>query len=217
MKIHHIEVKKTARYATWGEPNPQTKQLWFACHGYGQLAPYFIKKFDMLDPQENFVVAPEALSRFYQGGFTGRVGATWMTKEDRENEIKDYLAYLQSLYTSIIREIPVDIDQLKINLLGFSQGTATISRWAFTGQIPFQRLIIWAGGIAHDVDYARAPEILENRVVYFVYGTQDELIQQDQFQKQLEQIENNKIPAQVITFEGKHELNREIIQNLAKS
>ena len=36
-------------------------------------------------------MAPEGLSRFYLEGFSGKVGATWMTREDRLNDIDNYL------------------------------------------------------------------------------------------------------------------------------
>ncbi|MEZ4763957.1 MAG: hypothetical protein R3C26_12480 [Calditrichia bacterium] len=41
------------------------------------------------------------MSRFYLQSTNGRIGATWMTREDRENEIADYLAYLNNLSEAI--------------------------------------------------------------------------------------------------------------------
>ena len=38
----HIKVERTARYFTLGELNEHTEQIWFVCHGYGQLAEYFM-------------------------------------------------------------------------------------------------------------------------------------------------------------------------------
>ena len=34
----HLTVPRTARYWTLGEPGPGLRQVWIACHGYGQLA-----------------------------------------------------------------------------------------------------------------------------------------------------------------------------------
>ena len=48
VQSHHIEITKTARYFTYGQLNPDTRNVWFVCHGYGQLAEYFIKKFEVL-------------------------------------------------------------------------------------------------------------------------------------------------------------------------
>ena len=66
MEKHHLKVSRTARYFTLGELNEQTKNVWFVCHGYGQLAEYFIRNFEAINDGENLIVAPEALSRFYR-------------------------------------------------------------------------------------------------------------------------------------------------------
>ncbi len=214
MPIHHLEVTKTARYCTYGEASEDTQNLWLVCHGYGQLAEYFIKKFEGLDPQTNLVVAPEALSHFYHGQFTGKVGATWMTKHDRVHEIRDYLGYLNKVYATVIKPPQLLPSQLRIIILGFSQGTATVSRWVCDGHVKFDDLVIWAGGLAHDLDFEAVPEILKNKKVHFVYGKQDELIKEEHFQEQLQKIHELGIQPNIIPFEGKHELNAEIIKQI---
>ncbi|MEL6276926.1 MAG: phospholipase, partial [Bacteroidota bacterium] len=80
---HRLPVQRTAHFYTLGEPSANVKRMWFACHGYGQLASTFIRKFDQLAGAEDYVVAPEGLSRFYWQGFTGKVVASWMTSADR--------------------------------------------------------------------------------------------------------------------------------------
>ena len=115
----------SARYSKLGNITSQTKTVWFVLHGYGQLAPYFIRKFQLLNEIGHCIIAPEGLNRFYKHGFRGRVGASWMTKEDRVRDIENYLSYLNSVYSL---EIPTE-PPFQINLLGFSQGAATASRW----------------------------------------------------------------------------------------
>ena len=88
---HYIKTQKTARYFVLGNPGAQTKVIWFVLHGYGQLAERFISKFQSLVDDYTVVVAPEALHRFYATGNSGRIGASGMTKEDRENDILDYV------------------------------------------------------------------------------------------------------------------------------
>ena len=89
MQEHHLAVAKTARYYSLGEPGPATRQLWFVCHGYGQLAGRFLRHFEPLDDGSRVIVAPEGLSRFYlsESPAERRVGASWMTREDRLVEI----------------------------------------------------------------------------------------------------------------------------------
>jgi predicted esterase len=126
---HHFTVARTARYEQLGEPSAATHQLWLVAHGYGQLAEYFIRHFKSVhaaDPEGTVVVAPEALSRFYLAGNEGRVGASWMTTADRQAEIADQSAYLNALLAQLLAACPPDV---RVTVLGFSQGTATVSRW----------------------------------------------------------------------------------------
>lgn len=210
---HILKVQKTATYATWGELSPNTQNIWVVTHGYGQLSEYFIKHFHILDPKESFVIAPEALSHFYLDGFSGRVGATWMTKYMRETAIEDYVNYIQAVFETATQG--VGFSKIKLNLLGFSQGTATICRWAFQKNINFDKLILWAGSFPHDINFEKSAKTLQNKAFYFVYGKQDELVKQADFEKHLEHLENYHITPEIITFEGKHMLNQEIISKIA--
>ena len=109
---HHLAVERTARYFTDREPSRNIRDVWFVCHGYGQLASDFIREFECIGSTSRLIVAPEALSRFYiadKGGFHGpdaKIGATWMTREDREVEIADYIGYLDRLYDAIFEVVP---------------------------------------------------------------------------------------------------------------
>ena len=102
MQEHTLTVDFKARYYTLGQLNKDTRQIWFVFHGYGQLARYFIRKFAILTNQQILVIAPEGLSRFYiekvesSGRPNDRVGASWMTKENRTVDIENYLHYLNA-------------------------------------------------------------------------------------------------------------------------
>src|SRR5437764_13018977 len=81
MHEHHIGVSRTARYFTLGESLRGVAEVWFACHGYGQLAARFLEKLRALDDGRRRVVAPEGPSRFSltESPAERRVGRTWMT------------------------------------------------------------------------------------------------------------------------------------------
>ena len=49
MQEHHLSVTRTARYFTLGSLDNNTQQVWFVLHGYGQLAQFFIRKFEILN------------------------------------------------------------------------------------------------------------------------------------------------------------------------
>lgn len=216
MQSHSLETTKTARYWTYGELTPQTKNVWFVCHGYGQLAEYFIKKFAVLNPETNFVIAPEALSKFYLKAFTGNVGATWMTKEDRLNEIKDYVNYLNQLYQHIFAQSEIKPEEVKIYAFGFSQGTSTVCRWVYNQQVKIDRLVVWAGNFPPDIDASLTTKILGEIPVFFVYGTEDELINPQIFEHELNQLKIKQVKFESFSFVGKHDLDEAMLLKLSE-
>jgi predicted esterase len=201
-----------ARYFTIGKASEEIEQLWFVCHGHGQLAEYFIRKFKCLDNGKTLIVAPEGLSKYYLNGFSGRVGATWMTKEDRLRDIQNYTNYLTSVFKEVRETLPT---QLKVKLLGFSQGAATISRFATQSEIQFDQLILWAGIFPPDLPPLQSVERLKNKNVYWVYGTQDQYLSDGIMLEQTQIAQQLKVAPEVISFEGEHELNEKVLIDLS--
>ncbi|MBL4653973.1 MAG: hypothetical protein JKY53_14090, partial [Flavobacteriales bacterium] len=132
MEEHSIQITKTGRYFSLGSLSKKTTSVWIVCHGYGQLANYFLRNFNVLEDENTYIVAPEGFHRYYLNGFSGRVGASWMTKEDRLSDIDDYVNYLDRVYKSIFSKI--DRKNATVNVLGFSQGGATTTSWACQGK-----------------------------------------------------------------------------------
>ncbi|AEI50370.1 alpha/beta hydrolase [Runella slithyformis] len=213
MNEHQLEVKRTARYFTLGTLNNQTKTIWFVLHGYGQLAQFFIKKFEVLNNESTFIVAPEALSRFYLQGVSGRVGATWMTKEARAAEIDDYIFYLNHLYDTLLHDR--DLSGITIHVLGFSQGNATLLRWLNNGHIRYDRVVIWAGFFGNGVADVIDPVRLAHTPTALVYGTQDEYLMQIDLEKYETDIKAAIPHVQVVTFEGKHTIDVDTLKKIA--
>jgi predicted esterase len=217
MSQQELEFNYRARYFKLGDISDQTKAIWFVLHGYGQLAEYFIQKFQVLSKHGICVIAPEGLSRFYledvtkrsQGG-SNRVGATWMTRENRLMDIDNYLRYLNQVYMT---EVPTRI-AIPASILGFSQGAATASRWAIENKVTFHRLILWAGLFPDDMDFDAAHQVLINKNVQLVYGTQDPFLTDERL-VHLENLRQKlKVPATVLTFEGKHEIDESALLKL---
>lgn len=204
METHHLPVTKQARYCTLGNLNQSVRHVWFACHGYGQLAPYFIRHFETLNDGRHFIVAPEGLSRFYLKGVEGRVGATWMTKEDRETDIQDYVNYLDQLYRQVFDII--SREQVKVHLLGFSQGAATISRWIALGDVTLESWILWAGLFPYDLSFEINREKLLNAKTLLVYGNDDPYYDAEKYRERHAIVEREGLTYETIAFEGKHEI-----------
>src|SRR3989442_15736955 len=132
MQEHQFSTSRSARYFTLGSPQ-HAGDLWFVCHGYGQLAARFLERFHPLEAERRCIVAPEGLSRFYltESPTERRVGASWMTREDRLHEIDDYVRYLDGVYAKFAPR------KARVTALGFSQrseerrvGKECRSRWS---------------------------------------------------------------------------------------
>jgi predicted esterase len=207
LQSHAIVTPKTARVFTYGKLSPKTKLIWIVAHGYGFLAEYFIKKFEELNPEENFVIVPEALNRFYLKELSGRVGASWMTTEDRENEIKDYILYLENIYETLILQ-----NEAKIVGLGFSQGAATIARWAMQTSKRLNQLVFWGGTIPNDC-LNDIPK-LNTFHPYLLVGDKDEFISEEKINEVMKSLSNNGLIFSHIFYKGGHAILTEPLLQL---
>ncbi len=212
MNEFKIDFSYQARYLKVGTTDREVTDILFVLHGYGQLAPYFLKKFEGLALPGLQIVAPEGLSRFYLEGFSGRVGATWMTKEDRLTDIKNYLTYLNAVYDAILE--PLKSKTVRIHLLGFSQGAATVTRWAIQGGKPFDRLILWAGIFPHDMDLGRAQKTFKEKELFLIYGDQDPFITEEKKTELLKMLKALPFSPEVMAFHGAHDIDLPTLRQL---
>jgi dienelactone hydrolase len=216
---HHIEVRRTARYYTIGEPGPGTRDVWFVCHGYNQLAGDFIREFERVEREDRVIVAPEALSRYYLSTGPGfhsadaKVAATWMTREDRETEIADYVAYLDAVYDEVFTR--ANRDAVSVTVLGFSQGGATANRWLTRGRARADRLIMWGSLLASDADLNEAATFFRKVRLTIVCGKRDQFGDQKMITGYEKLLKENNVPYELITFEGGHRMDRDTLQALA--
>src|SRR6266702_2057585 len=215
VKEHHISVKRTARYFALGDP-ARAGEVWFACHGYGQLASRFLEKLRVLDDGRRYLVAPEGLSRFYlsESSTERRVGASWMTREDRLAEIEDYVRYLDAVYAEVFGSL--DRARVTVHALGYSQGASTVSRWVAMGKAKIDRLTLWGGEFPPDLDLTL--DTVANRLraarMTLVYGRSDEYITPKVVSGIVERLRQHEIPYEEIPFDGGHELNEAALRRL---
>lgn len=211
MEKKFIQTQRTARYYVIGNTdNPD--RVWLCMHGYGQQAKYFAAKTKALDNGKNLIIVVEALNRFYLSGYHGRVGATWMTSDDRELDIADNHRYLDVLVQSVISEY--SLQETPFSLLGFSQGISTACRWLASTKYKFQQLILWAGSIPPELDWKKEANLFNQMMVQYVFGNQDEFFDTKKINQNTDLLENAGINYQLVTFEGKHELKDEVLVSL---
>lgn len=216
-EIHYLTVRRTARYCTLGGEG-DVRSVWYVLHGYRQLADRFIARFSGIASPDRLVVAPEALNRFYlddDGGLAPHgpdspVGATWMTRHDREAEIDDYVAYLDRLDRALghargVRRI----------VLGFSQGSATAARWAVRARRRPARLVLWSGLLPHDLDVQAAARRLRALEPVLVCGETDGALRVERVEAERERLASLGVEATVVRHGGGHAIDAAAATRLA--
>lgn len=205
-----FEIKRTARYFLSDEPSLHHKYLCFVLHGYGQAPQYFLKKFERIGRKDILFVAPEGLHRFYLQGSAGRVGSSWMTKEDRLNDIADYCRLLDQVAREVLQEQSFE----RTAILGFSQGVATACRWANATEMEYEALVSWAGAFPPDLNFEAALENLKPKALHLLCGDQDEFISEDRLAEHLKFLADKELHPVTHRFEGGHDIYEAPLKDL---
>ena len=201
-KSFEIKTNKTQRCFTHGDLKKSTNLL-IVLHGYGQLAEHFIRKFQQL-PEDYYIVAPEAMHHFYLNGSSGRVGASWMTKEARVLDIEDNHKYLDGVLGAINSKKSFE----KIILLGFSQGGATAARWNVQRN-DIDQLILWASVFPPDLEES---SVGNSKNGTFVIGKHDEFY--DAAAQANEISKYRSLHFQIVEYDGKHDIDADTLINI---
>jgi predicted esterase len=216
-----IAVKRSARLALLGPESAGVRELWYVLHGYGQLAAPFIDDFRAIDDGARLIVAPEALSRFYEGDVVTRlhknanVGASWMTREDRESEISDYVAYLDTVHRALLPRLSVRDDAPAVTVLGFSQGGAAAVRWVAAGNVRPKRLIVWGSEIPPEIDLADPGLPLRKTETSLVIGSTDIFATPKIVEKERARLEAANFPYRFVSFTGGHRIDDDTLKSFA--
>lgn len=218
----HIVVQKTARYYVVGAPTELVRDVWIVCHGFSQLARAFVAPFRVFWDDSRYILAPEALSRFYLDTSPSHskstdVGATWMTREDRDAEITDTVTYLDALYERVLEELAAhgaSRDMVRVHALGFSQGGAAVCRWAARGSAVLDNLVVWAHRIPEDVNLRALSERRPKLTLDVVYGVRDQYVNDEVLAAQKAVLDGSGMPFTIHEFEGGHTLNTAMLRKL---
>lgn len=213
MREVHVETTRTARLCLLGPTHPASPtEVWYVLHGYRQLADRFLGRFRRIVANHRLFVAPEGLSRFYvssgrEGGAEERVGASWMTRHEREWEIRDYLAYLD-------RVVPVVEEGLEPDrriVLGFSQGAHTAMRWATLGGVAIDQLILWGWSLPRDIPPSSADRLASIDLV-LVRGAGDATRQPEEEARDESWLAENGVAYRVHEHAGGHSIDEATLE-----
>lgn len=196
-KMHELTISIAQKKRYYQSELEGKQHILIALHGYGQLAQFFFRKFTSL-PENWGVLVPEAPHRFYLLGSSGRVGASWMTKEWRQQDIAENNDYLLQLIEKVRAKYPL----ASLHLLGFSQGGATAARFYQHYPQNIKQLILWASVFPPDIQKNNFPK---GRKLHFVMGKQDPYFDSGQQQNVLN--EYRELGFDIHTFEGGHDID----------
>lgn len=200
----------TNTYSTANELTPETRNVWLVCHGIGYLSRYFLRHFRKLDPRENYIIAPQAQSKYYLSDSYTHVGASWLTRENTKDETENVLRYLDEVYQAEqLAKVP------NLILLGYSQGVSVVIRWLARRKIRPGILIIHSGKIPAELE----PEdfsFLKDIQVKLVYGTEDPYLDQETLEREQERAKALFGESlEIIPFKGGHQVNQDLITQFA--
>ena len=199
-------------YSTLNSFTEKTKNIWLVFHGMGYLSKYFTKYFAGLNKDENFIIIPQAPSKYYQGKNFKHVGASWLTRENTVLETKNVLNYIDEVFkTECTSPMPNFI------VMGYSQGVSIATRWLASRQIQCNHLILHSGGIPNELLPEDFSYLKSTSKVTYIYGDKDQYI--TEARKTEEALKGTNLfgdRLQIEVFNGIHEVHTQFIEELSK-
>ena len=200
-----------APYYKVGLTTDQTQEIWLIFHGYAQLAEEFIHSFSQLNKAENVLIFPQGLSKFYLKGVGNKIGANWMTSHERQIDIRNYLAYLDELFE---HEVKPHLHELTLNILGFSQGGHTASRWINHSKIRYNKLILWGSGLAHEINKHDVQQAFSMGKNLLVIVDRDRFIPASKLEKAKRKYSAIGFEYELLEYHGDHDIYPDILASL---
>ena len=184
--------------------------MWLVCHGMGYLSRYFLKYFNELNPEDNYIIAPQASSKYYMPPKYRHVGSSWLTKENTLKETENVMRYFDAIFEN--EDLPEDANLI---VVGYSQGVSVAMRYVAKRKLQCSQLVLMSGGIpkeleAHDFDFLNG-----KTKGTLIYGTHDEFMDDERMAHEAHRAHDlfdNTV--HIIPFEGNHMVNVELINKL---
>lgn len=207
-KEKEIEFTATNSYSTLNNLTKKTKNVWFVCHGLGYLSRYFLKYFKDLNTDENYIIAPQASSKYYIKSNFKHVGASWLTIERTAKETENVLRNFDAIFES--ENLP---SHLNLIVFGYSQGVSVAMRYVAKRQLKCAQLVLHSGSIPNELK--TEDFIFLKAKVHLICGKQDEYLTAERLKSETEKANHLfKNQLNIILFDGKHEVNVDIIKGI---
>ena len=204
-----IHYKSTNSYSTLNQLTEHTKTVWLVCHGMGYMSRYFLKYFKGLNPENNYIIAPQAPSKFYIQPKM-HVGANWLTRDATEAGMANILNYMDAVLNA--ENLPKNVNLI---VVGYSQGVSVAMRYLAKRQLQYAQLVLHSGGIPKELTAKDFEYVSEATQVKLIYGTEDEYLDDDRIKIESArafELFGNRVS--VLPFEGKHVVNVDYINDL---
>ena len=197
--VHTISASTIGRYLVAPPTHPEPAPLLVGFHGYGENAEQHFQALRGIPGVQRWRVASvQALHRFYQTQ-TDYVVGSWMTSLDREQAIRDNVAYVDAVVTAL-RD--THAPHTPLVYAGFSQGVAMAYRAALDTRHRCDGLIALAGDVPpelQDMAADRWPPMLLG------CGRDDAWYTQAKLRADLAFLESRSITLDTVVFDGGHE------------
>jgi len=205
-----ISYQTTNSYSTLNRLTESTKNIWFVCHGMGYLSRYFLKYFKDLNPEENYIIAPQAQSKYYIPPAFKHVGSSWLTKENTLKETDNVMRYFDAVLEA--EQLPKDKNLI---VFGYSQGVSVAMRYVARRQLMCSQMVLHSGGIPKELIADDFKFLQGNCNVSLIYGKDDEYLNAERMQSETKRVnELFDTNVSIMPFDGKHVVNVELINGL---
>ncbi|EPR70724.1 hypothetical protein ADIWIN_3371 [Winogradskyella psychrotolerans RS-3] len=204
-----ISYTSTNSYSTLNTLTERTKTVWLVCHGMGYMSRYFLKYFKGLNAEDNYIIAPQAPSKFYIQPKM-HVGANWLTRDNTETGMENILNYFDAVLE--VEKIPEDVNFI---VFGYSQGVSVAMRYIAKRQLQCQQLVLHSGGIPKELTAEDYKYLAKDTKVKLIYGTEDDYLDEQRIQLESARATNlfgDKVS--IMPFKGTHVVNIGFINKL---
>jgi predicted esterase len=198
-------------YSILNQLTEQTKTVWLVCHGMGYMSRYFLKYFKDLNAEDNYIIAPQAPSKYYIQPKM-HVGANWLTRDETEAGMENILNYFDA-----ILETENILSDVNLIVFGYSQGVSVAMRYMAKRQLQCSQLVLHSGGIPKELTVKDFEYLSEETKVKLIYGTEDQYLDNALMKEQSDKavsLFGDRIT--VLPFDGKHVVNVDYINDLVE-